>query len=170
MSLFPYLHNGPYVVCKTKIIPSVQNIYTCSNFECESYNNRIFDKKNKFCQYCGSTCTERQINIEVSNIDSYEIAVDLLKEALFTPTGDSFFCWMLKNNTHIWISNKNIPNARKWSFYPHEDIQYIPITPDLIDFEKEQFCNFHEKELEILYKEYGKENVEIQWGIINDIS
>ncbi len=93
----------------------------------------------------------------------------LLQDSLCVPGGDYFYSWMDANNTHVWLANRHIPGAR--NFYSERlEIQYIPITSELMVKEIDQFANFYERELGVLRQEYGKENVKIQWGLIHYIS
>lgn len=162
---------GPHVRCKVTKVPSTEKHRTCSRDSCSQYEQKVYDKKTKFCVQCGSPIEDRDFPIEVDSVNAYEVRMDLLGEALYDVPGDSFHFWMKENNTHIWLANRRVPGARKFSFTPNQDgIQLVPVTPELIATEITQFSDYYEKELVILRQEYGEENVEVQWGLIHYIS
>jgi hypothetical protein len=102
-------------------------------------------------------------------VDPDEV-LELLDEALFPPLGDSFRFWMQDHNTHLWLSNLDIPGQKRdFSFYPDADIQLMPITPQLIDEEIARFTKRYKKELSVLREKYGAKNVEVKWGLIHEI-
>lgn len=161
---------GPHVRCKTKKVPSTKRIRTCSDATCKSYASQVYDDKKKFCEQCGAPIEDRDLLIEVDNVLAGEVRMDLLGESLYDVPGDYFHFWMRDNNVHIWLANVRVPDTRKFSFDPEEDIQYVPMNAELIVKETDQFSSFFEKELTILREEYGAENVEVQWGLIHYIS
>jgi len=161
---------GPQVRCKTKKVPSTKTIRTCSDATCKLYASEVYEKQKKFCGQCGSPVEDRALPIEVDNVIAHDVRMNLLDEALYDVPGDSFHFWMRDNNTHIWLANRHVPGARKFSFDPESDIQYVPMTAELIAKEIDQFSSFYEKEITILREEYGAENVEVQWGLIHYIS
>jgi len=161
---------GPQVRCKTTKIPSTKTIRTCSDTACTLYSSEVYDKQKKFCGQCGSSVEDRELPIEVENVNVHDVRMNLLDEALYDVPGDSFHFWMRDNNVHIWLANHHVPDAREFSFDSKEDIQYVPMTAELIAKEIEQFSSFYEKEIAILQEEYGAENVEVQWGLVHYIS
>lgn len=165
---------GPHVRCKTHKVPSTKPIRTCSDATCSNYGTDIpkwvSDNFNNFCGKCGSPIEDRTVAVQVDNVSSFTVRMDLLDEALCDIPGDSFHFWMQENNLQIWIANRQIPDVRNFSFDSEENIQYVPITAELIATELDQFNCFFEKEIFILKEEYGVENVEVQWGLIHYIS
>jgi len=161
---------GPHVRCKVTKVPSTKKIRSCSRETCSQYEQEIHSNKPGYCIQCGSPIAERDLPIEVDSVIAYEVRMDLLGESLYDVPGDSFHHWQKENNTHIWLANRHVPDARHWSFNPRENIQLIPVTPELMATEITQFSDFYEKELTILRQEYGEENVEVHWGLIHYIS
>ena len=161
---------GPHVRCKVTKVPSTEKKRTCSRETCSQYEQTVYDDNTKFCIQCGSPIEDRDFPIEVDSVSAYEVRMDLLEESLYDVPGDSFHRWQRENNTHIWLANRHVTDARDWSFNPKEDIQLVPVTPELIATEIEQFSDFYEKELVILRQEYGEENVAVEWGLIHYIS
>jgi hypothetical protein len=161
---------GPHVRCKVTKVSSTEKHRTCSRDSCSQYEQRVYDNKTKFCVQCGSPIEDRDFPIQVDSVDAHEVREDLLDEALTTPSGDYFYRWMRDNNIHIWLANRHVPGARKFSFSPRENTQNVPVTPEMIAVEITAFSDFYEKELVILRQEYGEENVEVLWGLIHYIS
>lgn len=150
-------------------MPSTEKHRTCTRDTCSQYEQKVYEKKTKFCVQCGSPIEDRDFPIEVDSVNAHEVHEDLLGESLYRPSG-GFYYWQKENNLHIWLANRHIPKARKFSFDPKENIQLIPVTPELIATDIEQFSDFYEKELVILRQEYGEENVAVVWGLIHYIS
>jgi hypothetical protein len=161
---------GPHVLCKTTKVPSTEKKRTCSRDTCSQYEQTIYDNRTKFCVQCGSPIADRDIPIQVDNVQIHQVHEELLEEALCPAHGDSFYSWMKEHNTHIWLANRHVSGARDFSFDPKEGIQLIPVTPELIATEITQFSDFYEKELVLLRQEYGEENVSVVWGLIHYIS
>ena len=157
---------GPHVCCKVEKVPSTRQIQSCSNDSCELAKRETYGVK-KFCDNCGSPIAQRDLSTIVDSVDAHHVRMDLLSETLYDVPGDSFWQWMQDNNTHIWMANRHIPDARKFYFDTREDIQYIPFALGAMQMEIIQFCDFYEKELVILRQEYGEENVEVRWGLIH---
>lgn len=158
---------GPYVLCKTEKVLSTKEISTCSNTSCQQHEQEVYSRN--FCDRCGHEIKKRQVPIEVDNVDEEDVRLNLLDEALCTAMGDEFYLWMEEHNTHIWLSNRKIPDVRDLTF-DTEEIQFVPIDAKLIAEEVQKFSDFYEKELVILREEYGEENVEVQWGLVHFIS
>lgn len=164
MSFYRTTYTGPHIVCKTHKVSVEKTIRTCSNSTCSQYELEIYGNV-KFCDQCGSPVQNRLVNYFEDNIDSFEVRMNL-DEALSEVPGDDFSSWMKKNDVHIWISNRHIPNVREFSF-DDDGVRYVPITAELIADELEKFSVFFEKEIFILKEEYGAENVELKWGLIH---
>jgi len=160
---------GPYARCKTSKVPATEKISTCSNEQCKEHPTKIWDKKKKFCEGCGSPIQERDIPIQVDNVNAYELRMSI-KESLYDVPGDSWRFWMRENNTHVWLANQRVSGARGFSFDPEGNIQFIPVTPELMAAEIKLFIEHYTKELDVLRQAYGEDNVEIQWGLIHYIS
>lgn len=170
MSYSSYL--GPYVRCKTHKVVSKQQKKRCSNKKCPEFKHFDSFSKAKFCGVCGSPIETFEIDVSVPNIQSDDVRLNLLNEALCEPAGDSFYFWMEKNDVHIWLANRLVATAKGRQRYiiDSEEISLTPVSPESLQGEIKDFQSFYEKELVILRQEYGEENVEIQWGLIHDIS
>lgn len=170
MSIDYTTYLGPHIRCKTNNVPSTETIITCSNTACTMYSIKLYGKQKKFCEECGSLVKERPVENKIQNVNANDVQVNLLNETLFNVPGDSFHFWMRDNNVHIWLANRRTSETRDFSFdYSEQDIQYVPMTAELIVKEIEQFSSFYEKEIVLLQQEYGEENVDVQWGLIHYI-
>lgn len=158
---------GPYVCCRTSKIQSSAKINTCSYETCEEYPNKVWSKERKFCNKCGSPIQNREVTVEIDNVN-YSNLQEKILEALCVVPGDNFHFWMRDNNSHIWIANRRNPNARNYfGAIPEHMSHPINVTAKLITDDLEEFRKFYNKELDVLNKNYGEENVDVQYGIIN---
>lgn len=156
-------HVGPYVECLTEMKDTTQTIRTCSNPACKRYEEQKWEKTNKFCTACGKPIQSRQTPIKTTAVDHGEIQ-EKIEEALYTVPGDEFYSWMGKNHTHLWLPNRASPGIY---FDPLEGMQYRPIGADVIEKEVAEFSESYKKELAVLRKEYGTEQVAVKWGLIH---
>ena len=71
----------------------------------------------------------------------------------------------------IWVSNITCKGARDFSFRPKDDgEQYDEISSNMIQEEINEFLSQFKDAVGILTKLYGKENVEVKWGVIHEIN
>lgn len=162
---------GPYVVCKTHKVPSVENIRTCSDPSCKKYSERYWGDSTKFCPDCGTKILEREKPIQIDNANYWEVQ-QLIQESLCVPSGDSFHEILEEKSQHIWIANRTVPDcARNFWFNSRDyDTSLTEITPEMCQDETQKFKLFFEKEIEILRAEYGEENVSVHWGYLSWVS
>lgn len=165
MKLHYYI--GPYLACglkNNKKIPYKRKIESsCFNANCKKYHRHI---SSKFCPECGSEATNGYKEIFVDSIEMYEIQ-DQIKENLanFLSFGSQCECSYAKENKlHIWIANLNIDKVN--AFYSLGDgDKYVPvINGELIEKHKKVFEESFKKEIAVIKKHYGDDQVKIEWG------
>lgn len=166
MGLYQSIKLGPYVRTKTQAVDTQEPKRTCSNPLCRKHEIEVFDRHTSFCPLCGSAVQERQVPVKGLAVSQNEV-LELLDGSLMPPCGDGFY-HMAKTGTSIWVGNKRVPGLDR-RIEP-ADATETEITPALIAEEIERFSDFYEKELVILRQEYGDENVEVVWGLLNYVS
>lgn len=156
---------APYVVCKVSDIEKDFEKLTCTNVKCINHGEH---KSTNFCSTCGSKIGKVSFKKKESCVNYSHVQIDLLKESLCVVPGDQYYSYMKKNNIHFWISNRL--SFRCLTSGDCSDLscetQPTEITPELISLQIEKFKSHYKKEIDILNDVYGKDNVEIKFGLI----
>jgi hypothetical protein len=156
---------GGYVRCKTHKVNDTESRRSCSNSKCKSHGGNVWDEKKKFCEACGSEITKQDFPIVRQNVERYELYEEL-KEQLMPPFGDTFHFKMDEQNEDLWLSN-----LTDWGLHvtPNRECVSEAYTPERIQKEIAEFERKFAKQIAILKKHYGEENVAIEWGYFNYI-
>jgi hypothetical protein len=162
-------HIGPFVECHTFKKDSVEKYRGCDNRICGEYHERVYNEI-IFCSRCGSKIEEVSIPKKENKISIQEV-IEEMDENLMPPFGDYMCDWMAENDIDLWLPNKGRPDkgARKFSFDPHDGIQFAVMNEKMIWGEISEFTNQFRKELSVLRRHYGVENVTVKWGLIHMI-
>lgn len=171
MGISATTHVGPFIRCKTVTVASTYKKRLCSNPDCKksSPDNYEVSEQKKYCSTCGSMVASREFPTEKKNVTRNEIC-ELIGDDTFWTGGDSLYFQCDKENITLYMPNRYIPNTRKFTFYPRDEVLYLPLTAENIQKETEEFTAFYQKEIDILREKYGAENVEVLWGVVNDLS
>lgn len=154
MGYSEYTYLGPYMVINKKKIVIEDINYTCPNTECKRFNTVL---KANFCPECGSTKKEKKTNKEEKQGFTYNLIEELrIDENLFF------------NPEYVDEEEENqsivLPNNYRGVKWNEKTKSISNIRPTL---ELELFEKLYNPELIILREYFGKENVELKWGLIN---
>lgn len=158
MSIDYMIHIGPYVVCKNEQIDVKKTRRSCTNENCKRHKEHVWDTSVNFCVTCGSKIGQVDYIEKDAKIcvDSEELNEDLHP------------CSQLnQDNLEYWLPNKGLPGSRMLSFNPKYDEEFAEaISPKEIGNDIEEFKNHYKTAIAKLTKEFGKNNVEVKWGVI----
>lgn len=166
MSLDYSVYVGPYVECKIGMKKSLKKTRVCPNTKCLIRNS---NPNTKFCPDCGFGIVETTEEIEVEEVCLWDIR-EALHDTLIFPFGDSARDVMIKKRCHVYIPNVSYLEDRKHSFDPKYELRWSSFKPEDIDEEINLFLVRFKNEMLVLNKNYGAENIEVKWGVVNDIS
>lgn len=102
----------------------------------------------------------------------YEEVEEGVKERIAMIRGTKLYRYMDHKKIDIWVGNI-IKLEVGLSFDPNEEeiISNVDGVGDNNPVEQiMELCDNYEKELDFLYKVYGKSNVRVRWGLINRIN
>ena len=152
------VHVGPFIKASFSIIDKPQKVFGCKN--CKS----VTKMAKKFCDECGSKLEDYEVMKKSESIEYWEVA-EKIKEVLSVIVDDDDAA---ADKFHLWVPN--IPyGSREFSFNPTQEYGIVEIVKEEdIKGEIEQFEKKFGRAIDILKKEYDK--VEIEWGIVNNIS
>jgi hypothetical protein len=162
------IYIGTYLECKTLPEKVIDTYKTCKSIECKNFNfNNYRLQEYIFCPSCGKPLEkviEEREGFNYENINHYQ---------LFKDAGlhNHIVCQMTRydGNTLFRPASRDA-NERQTYFDDHsaEDcfFSYDYESADLISNEKEWFKKEFEKEIEILTKAFGENNVRIKWGVL----
>jgi hypothetical protein len=152
MSIHCHVNVGPFLKCKVGTKEVQAKRFGCE--KCKTWN------EHKFCIGCGLACVYYSA---VRNEDS--ISGSSLMEEI-----EGALCYYnIQEGYHFWFGNNDA--AIGYYFDPNEaEDGYKVFHPLDLDHEKEMFCISYKKEIAKLEEAYGKENVEVMWGVVNVIN
>ena len=171
MGLSYSTHLGPYVECVTFKVDAERKLNSCPNKDCIEYQEEVYGSEKRFCSSCGHKIDIIILPIKKTNASIADILQEM-NEALFPPLGDDLCDWSAREYIDLWLPNRRRPNpeSRKFSFNSHETIRVEVMNEKTIWNELSEFQCQYQKELNILRKHYGLENVKVRWGLIHSIS
>lgn len=161
-----------YVKCKKSFKNQVKGYRTCLNKKCIEKDAEVYGSSYNFCCVCGKKMSiKERIISSIPSIEPYEIFKDnsLFPIAEINKEYDYFIS--NKQDTKEFISNKQdtkepmspVINGRY--SYPEE----ISIESDLPEKHLIWFENKYKKQIQKLKEIYGKENVEVKYGITFEV-
>lgn len=153
---------GPYVKCRTKLVPRTETIIECRE-HFDGSTNRSRTGEGRFCPQCGTQKTEFQHTWP----DEKDAAVqwwdveDEIGERLCCPheaiQRDEQY------EHHYWLSN--FTGSGKTCGHD-EALEPTALSKENIDADLSAMKEEHAEELQTLEREYGKENVNLVWGVL----
>ncbi len=159
---------GPFLKCKNAKVDGERTITACTKKSCKKHKDEIWDDKKKFCEECGSPIDKVQIKVKEDRVDTDPcqegIDEDLIPYHLDAKNAKGF---------DIWIGNmgRKDKDARKFSFSPKYDgEQCEEITPEMMAEEIKDFQEQYKTAIKTITDLYGKENVQLKWGVIHEIN
>jgi len=173
---------GPYVICKiTKKLADRPVDHGCHNEKCDLQGVEV-NKKHKFCSDCGFNLGKTTTSFDEDSVDHWDMS-EKIKEALYIIMGDSASDYMKKHKIHIWAANCDYKpskerekelNTEQSSHFSCDvlttNFEIVEISARSIEIDLEAFEEKFTKEIGILKKSYGEENVTIKWGFILTVS
>ena len=154
---------GPYAYCSVRTEPSMEEIKLCTKRGCRfAKQSNPMDSKNNFCPQCGSEAKTKEVKIKgqvTDTIDSYEV-MEELKERLYE------YCSAYPiEGAHIWVSNSTkSPGITLERGDGVGEIQRC--TAETIQQQTAAFLDRHAKDMKILHKHYGEDQVAVCWGLL----
>jgi len=165
MSLDYTTYLGPYLQCKVSKTDSMTTRRTCTNSACPNQNGHM---NSKFCYECGSPIGDVGFIVKANKVDSGDIR-EAIHNDMCPPGGEYFYKLSRDQGIDIWIGNLyRTKNSRPFSF-DREESQLIPIGAGVMKGEIDEFVAQYAKQIEVIEKAYGKDNVELKWGLIHYI-
>ena len=166
MSIDYTTYLGPYLHCKVNKTDSFTSRNTCTNKTCKNQSGVM---SSNFCYECGHPVGPVMFASKANAVDAEKIREEINND-MCPPSGSFFYELSRDEGIDIWIGNLYRPNkSRPFSFDPKEDGKLIPIVVGVIKSEIDEFVKQYAKQIAVIEKSYGKENVELQWGLIHYI-
>lgn len=169
MSLDHTVYYGPYVECKVERVEKIVHVPGCTNKECGSYH--VLNAASEFCPQCGSSIGTFEKKTHVENVDYYdwyegsEEPYGSIYRNFDSPNGDHIENEMSKMGIHVWMP---ILPDRLGYFDPQSEVDIREI-----DLQKElkllEYFQGEGNTVDFLRQAYGKENVTVKWGVLNEI-
>jgi hypothetical protein len=163
MGLDDTTYLGPYLHCKVSKTDSKTIRRTCTNNTCPNRNGCMYSK---FCHQCGSPIGDVEFSVKANTVNICELRKKI-NEALATPCGD-YFDELSKNGIDIWFGNWHRPSKSSRSF-TCDDTQLTPIEAGVVKNEIDEFVLQYKSAIAVIEEAYGKDNVEVKWGLIHYI-
>lgn len=113
----------------------------------------------------GGSSVGEEIGEEVGK-KAAESAVQAVHDSFFLAVGDAFREQMKSEGVHVWVENSLVGSIGEM-FDPREESQWMDVHFERINKEMFNLLEKHEKELAIFYRFYGKDNVAVEWGLLN---
>ena len=151
------LYFGPYISCKNEMLLQDTDVARCSSSECRS----VQKADHKFCPYCGSEVEEITVSTTTGKkVDAASIANELR-------TGIVHF-------SEEGLYDFFVPVEKRRIYYQHgRHIQlgnpvngYAYVTSVTLESDHEWLMENYKLELERIREVYGKENVDVVWGLL----
>lgn len=156
MSTYQSVYVGAIALCKATISYEVEPILGCK--KCNRELDRYLSKLNAFCEKCGT-------KLEVVSEFKHEVGMDAC--AISAKCGERLFSpeYAYPKDIHYYIPNKKT-KAKLSSDLFNEGGSFLEILSSSKEECIRAMYNDFKNELEILEKEYGKENVSIKFGCL----
>lgn len=159
-------HIGPFFRCKPSKGPVKIKRRGCANKSCKNNGSETWDRSKQFCELCGSAITNYEKEITADLQHPFEIACEILNESLSNIHKEN--CQEI-GNFHVFVANRRSADFSKCVDNKGETA-YLEITSEMVDKQKKMLSENFAKELIVLQEQYGKNNVEICWGVICEMS
>ena len=175
MSIDYTVHVGPYVKCANPFVEQDEKSKGCTNPVCQFYKKLIHMLQNSlghgvatFCQGCGQPISEWATKKITTKVNSSELFEFEMNQRLCMAATEYGFKELKneKSKIEIWIANVKRPYCGV-NFDPKETNNYFDLTNHNSKEEMEGFLASFAIEIDKLEKAYGKNNVEVKWGIFN---
>lgn len=158
------IYVGVYVVCSFSLKNFKSTIYCCTNNDCEKYKLSCAHNLN-FCSCCGKRLQKFQDTILVPSVNQLDVINEL--EDLTFPRGDGYINYETSNNKHIYLCS-NIDDEED-IYVNIEDVYPTSIVElnlfNSVNLFKVKRANY----IKYLQEVYGEGNVEIKFGLINEV-
>lgn len=162
MGMHLYVFVGPYVKCRTLLVPRTETVIGCwEHFD--GITLKDWPNEGKFCPLCGTQKSEFQYTWpdEKDGAVVWGDVYDRIDERIHCP--DDAIQRDEKYEYHYWISNFSSGPGRT---YDGDEVNPSVIGQDTIVADLSAMKEEHAKELQTLEQEYGKENVNLVWGVL----
>ena len=157
-----YVHVGPYIICKPKLIPQeVVRMFCVQPSRLESHGAQ---NNGSFCSVCGEPLTEKTVTTGNQYQDpSLGEVVDACDEKIM---------YMRRDGESIkqQLFYSNLSRSPGRNIDPRQADILENIDGEKIRNELKEFEEDHAHELCVLQKLYGAENVSVHWGIITNFN
>lgn len=151
-----------YVKCKKAFKDQFTEYRICSNKKCKEKDQEIYGNNYVFCSICGKKMSSKKRAISsVPSINSYDIFED----------NSLFPAYEISKEYDYFYSNKQDKTEPK-SISINARIccsDEISVEQDLPEKHLKWFKNVYKKQIQKLEKLYGKENVEIKYGVLFEV-
>ena len=155
MSVDHRCYCGPFIRCRTVIVHAKVEHYGCINPACKYFH--IHDAGVVYCPSCGTRIGSFEVEEQHELVNGHEIMACLNEVLRFENR------WFEEGN-HCFTPNAR-DTPRQFLVYPKEE-EY---QADLTEFSQRDEMTWLEQkyseELDVLRNTYGKNNVEIRWGV-----
>jgi hypothetical protein len=161
MSVDTHINFGPYLVVTTKKQSVDVDVRSCPNKKCKEHQKEL---SGKFCATCGATIQ----NVTVSRVNdlSPEEVLEEYEDSLVVQNSMGSPLNGMKKNQEVLLSNTSSPFDKDRKF-PDPDYGGVSDLENLdVQGEKAWFVKHHEKEIALLEAAYGKNNVQLKYGIV----
>ena len=148
-----------FVKCLRKSKTEKVSILVCKNKHCTYFNAECSSAN--FCAHCGHKIGNSTKEIKVEAVDPTDV---LEKDNLYWVDIDGKYDYYLPNK-----SDKNEPQKISSIDAKRADSIVIEIPDNLPLLHKKWFMEKFSKDIEILEKAYGKNNVSVHYGLIHDV-
>lgn len=149
----PSFYVGPYARCLNPSGPSTQQARTCPKTDCSTHS--LKHRLGKFCAKCGSEIQTVAVATTSPRVVWGDVAPeleDLHVEATF-------------NGVDTYAENGDV--TLELTVGNVEELQdEKPITAEVIAAEMEEFEAAFEDDIVVLRKHYGRDMVQIRWGVL----
>lgn len=154
---------GPYFECKTSEVEKESSVRSCTNTDCTEYKKQVWDGVTKFCPRCGTKIGKVPVMVKRENVDDEDIR-EKTKERISTPCSN---CGEYVKGATLWYPNiKGSPGEH---FDPKEDTYQYEIGDNDVKQAKKDMLEQFSNEYKVLCEAYGKENVEVKYGVLHQI-
>jgi hypothetical protein len=146
-----------YVKCKKGMKTEKKGEFFCDVKSCKKYNKTI-NSEGEFCSNCGKKLSIREIDIEVEEVDPFDMT-----------DGDAIFYIDTNDKYDVFLPNSKSGEPK---LPPSLDVKRLDtciheVNPESIPAHIEWFKKKFKKQISMLEEAYGKDNVSIHFGLIN---
>ncbi len=164
MSTSHSIYVGPYALCTRVQKTTEKKVKACPSTVCSSFgltHDQLYDESATegcwhFCSTCGTKLDYVSLPTKTHDFSTGDVSEEI-KEQLYcyVMTGDA------TEQEDVWV-----PNIR-WTEEPDRNpLGQLVGEHEIEDHEPAQERDVFEKEIVTLQRRYGKDNVEIKWGVL----